>query len=61
MMKEFLSKGTLPKAMSNSSVTVYTPGMKRAPIPNPYDVPTGEVAGDVNCGNLTETAILPKV
>ncbi|MCJ1414852.1 hypothetical protein MMC32_001181 [Xylographa parallela] len=59
MMKEFLSKGTLPKAMSNSSVTVYTPGMKRAPIPNPYDVPTGEVAGDVNCGNLTETAILP--
>ena len=59
MMKEFLSNGKLPKAISNSSVTVYTPGMKRTPILDPYSVPTGEVAGDVNCGNLTEAAILP--
>ncbi|MCJ1379735.1 hypothetical protein MMC17_002838 [Xylographa soralifera] len=59
MMKEFLSTGTLPKAMSNSLVTVYTPGMERAPFPDPYSIPTGEMAGDVNCGNLTEAAILP--
>ncbi|MCJ1401946.1 hypothetical protein MMC11_005163 [Xylographa trunciseda] len=59
MMKEFLSTGRLPEAMSNSQVTVYTPGMVRAPMPDPYSIPSGEVAGDVNSGNLTEASILP--
>jgi hypothetical protein len=56
---EFLRTGVLPAARSDDRVSVYTPGMKRAPIPDPYSVPTGEVAGDVNSGNLTEAVILP--
>ncbi|MCJ1395709.1 hypothetical protein MMC18_008595 [Xylographa bjoerkii] len=59
IMKEFLVTGRMPTAMNNSQVTVYTPGMIRAPIPDPYSVLTGEVAGDVNSGNLTNAAILP--
>jgi hypothetical protein len=59
LMKQFLATGELPTAMSNSRVSVYTPGMIRAPFPDPYSVPTGEIAGDVNSGNLTESEILP--
>jgi hypothetical protein len=57
--KTFLSTGVFPEAMSDNGTSVFTPGMKRGVIPNPYDVATGEGAGDVNCGNLTEAAILP--
>ena len=56
---EFLRTGVLPAARSDDRVSVYTPGMKRGPIPDPYSVPTGEVVGDVNSGNLTEAVILP--
>jgi len=59
MMKTFLTTGQLPAAMNDSQTTVYMPGVPRDPIPDPYSVPTGEVAGDVNTGNLTEAVILP--
>lgn len=35
------------------SVSVYLPGMIRAPISDPYEVPTGVGAGDVDSGTLT--------
>src|ERR1700761_994536 len=44
--KEFLRTGILPPVYNGTEVTVYHAGMCRAPIPNPYDVPTGIVAGD---------------
>jgi len=47
-MKDFLSTGVLPSAMNGSQVSVYHPGMRRGPIPDPYDVPTGFIAGDVD-------------
>jgi hypothetical protein len=58
IMNEFLRTGVLPAARSDDRVSVYTPGMKRGPIPDPYSPPTGEVAGDIS-GNLTEWEILP--
>jgi hypothetical protein len=48
--KDFLNTGVLPRAQSNSQVTVYTPGMTRRPISNPYEVPTGVLAGDIDSG-----------
>ena len=33
---------------------MYTPGMKPAPISDPYDVPTGPDAGDVDSGVVVE-------
>jgi hypothetical protein len=61
MSIEFLRTGKLPTAQSSVGgiVSVYTEGMRRAGIPDPYLVPTGEVAGDVNSGNLTADVILP--
>ena len=50
--KEYLLTGVLPAFRNDSSVTVYIPGMTRDPIPDPYDVPTGFVAGDI--GSDTE-------
>ncbi|KAF2494345.1 alpha/beta-hydrolase [Lophium mytilinum] len=44
--KEFLRTGVLPRVQNGTEVTVYHPGMCRAPIPDPYDVPIGFVAGD---------------
>jgi hypothetical protein len=59
--KEFLRTGKLPTAKNSveGRVSVYTQGMRRAAIPDPYQVATGEVAGDVNSGNLTSDSILP--
>ncbi|KAF2812960.1 alpha/beta-hydrolase [Mytilinidion resinicola] len=46
MEKEFLRTGVLPRVQNGTEVTVYHAGMCRVPIPDPYDVPTGFVAGD---------------
>ncbi|KAJ7168306.1 Alpha/Beta hydrolase protein [Mycena crocata] len=43
---EFLRTGVRPVAQDNAQVTVISPGGTRGPIPDPYDVPTGAVAGD---------------
>jgi hypothetical protein len=51
--KAFLNTGVLPSAQDSEFVTVYTPGMNRKPVADPYDVPTGGVAGDVDSGNVT--------
>lgn len=61
IMKKFLRTGEFPRPrdVDDAIVSVYLPGMKRAPIPDPYSVVTGEPAGDVNAGNLTESQILP--
>ena len=61
IMKNFLRTGKFPSPhdVHDARVTVYPPGMKRGPIPDPYSVVTGELAGDVNAGNLTENGILP--
>jgi hypothetical protein len=48
IMKDFLRTGVLPSAMNNSQVTIYHPGMRRSDIPDPYDVPTGFIAGDID-------------
>jgi hypothetical protein len=52
--KDFLNSGNLPAAQNSTLVTVYTPGMVRGPIPDPYLVPTGAIAGDVNSGAVIE-------
>ncbi|KAE8449055.1 hypothetical protein EG329_008643 [Mollisiaceae sp. DMI_Dod_QoI] len=51
--KAFLNTGILPGAQDSELVTVYTPGMKRGPISDPYQVPTGALAGDVDSGDVT--------
>jgi hypothetical protein len=48
LARSFLTTGIMPKAQSNAEVTVVSPGGVRGPVPNPYDVPTGAVAGDVS-------------
>ncbi|PMD32000.1 hypothetical protein L207DRAFT_441349 [Hyaloscypha variabilis F] len=50
---DFLNSGTLPAAVESELVSVYTPGMTRKPISDPYQVPTGAIAGDVDSGNVT--------
>lgn len=50
LTKEFLRTGVLPCARNETFLTVYEPGMMRAPIANPYDVPTGPAAGDIDSG-----------
>jgi hypothetical protein len=50
---DFLNSGTLPAAVESQLVSVYTPGMTRKPISDPYQVPTGAIAGDVDSGNVT--------
>jgi hypothetical protein len=50
---DFLNSGILPDAQESQLVSVYTPGMKRKPISDPYQVPTGAIAGDVGSGNVT--------
>jgi len=52
--KAFLNTGILPKAQNSTQVTVYTKGMTRAPISDPYLVPTGASAGDVDSGRVVE-------
>ncbi|MCJ1309048.1 hypothetical protein MMC25_002703 [Agyrium rufum] len=44
--KEFLRTGIMPKARSDKLVTIYEPGTQRGPIPDPYSVITGYIAGD---------------
>ncbi|RFU28898.1 hypothetical protein B7463_g7452, partial [Scytalidium lignicola] len=51
--KAFLNTGILPVAQESEFVSVYTPGMTRKPISNPYLVPVGALAGDVDSGNVT--------
>lgn len=48
LTREFLRTGTLPSARNETLVTVYSPGTVRAPIADPYDVPVGDGAGDVD-------------
>jgi hypothetical protein len=50
---DFLNAGILPAAIEGELVSVYTPGMSRKPISDPYQVPTGAIAGDVDSGNIT--------
>ncbi|KAI0376119.1 hypothetical protein F5Y04DRAFT_293194 [Hypomontagnella monticulosa] len=45
--KEFLRTGVLPTPRYQTLVSVYTPCMHRAPIPNPYQIQTGAAAGDI--------------
>ena len=45
---QFISTGVLPEATNQTLFTVYPPGAQLAPIANPYDVPTGAIAGDVD-------------
>lgn len=50
---DFLNSGVLPGAQESKLVSVYTAGMTRKPISDPYQVQTGAVAGDVDSGNFT--------
>jgi hypothetical protein len=38
----------------SSQATVYTSSMNRGPISDPYEVPTGPEAGDVDSGVVVE-------
>jgi len=49
-MKDFLRTGILPCATNGSQVSIYHPGMRRGAIPDPYDIPTGFIAGDIDSG-----------
>ncbi|KAJ7491251.1 hypothetical protein FB451DRAFT_1222532 [Mycena latifolia] len=48
--KSFLKTGVLPGAQEDAQLTVIPPSASgtRGPVPDPYDVPTGAVAGDVS-------------
>ncbi|TKA75526.1 hypothetical protein B0A55_03525 [Friedmanniomyces simplex] len=46
--KDFLRTGVLPLPEDNTFVRVYEPGQPRGPIADPYCVPTGFQAGDVD-------------
>ncbi|KAJ7631580.1 hypothetical protein DFH06DRAFT_1479849 [Mycena polygramma] len=50
LARTFLRTGVMPSPQSNAQVTVLGPEAAgvRAPVPDPYDVPTGAVAGDVS-------------
>jgi hypothetical protein len=50
---KFLNDGLLPAAQESELFSVYTPGMTRKPISDPYEVPTGAIAGDVDSGIVT--------
>lgn len=52
--KAFLNTGILPEAQDSNEVTVYMPGMTRGAVADPYEVPTGAVAGDVDSGRVVE-------
>ena len=52
--KAFLNTGKLALAQNSTLVTVYTPGMVRGPIEDPYLVPTGATAGDIDSGTVVE-------
>lgn len=59
--KEFLRTGKFPCVQNETFVTVYAPGTTRDPISDPYSVPTGEMAGDIDTdANLTYASFLPK-
>lgn len=45
---EFLTTGSVSPSSNESLATVNYPGDVRAAIPDPYAVPLGTVAGDVN-------------
>ncbi|KAJ7118768.1 Alpha/Beta hydrolase protein [Mycena epipterygia] len=45
---DFIRTGVMPGAQDDAQVTVISPGGTRGPVPDPYDVPTGAVAGDVS-------------
>ncbi|KDQ19584.1 hypothetical protein BOTBODRAFT_443473 [Botryobasidium botryosum FD-172 SS1] len=42
----FIATGNLPSATDETLVTIYTPGMERGPIADPYTAPIGPAAGD---------------
>jgi len=44
---DFLVTGELPRATNQTFATIYEPGSKRDPIPDPYAVPVGSAAGDM--------------
>ncbi|KAK0247435.1 hypothetical protein LTS09_017415 [Friedmanniomyces endolithicus] len=46
--KQFLLTGALPLEEDSTFVTVYGPGQRRRPVADPYCVPTGFQAGDVD-------------
>lgn len=46
--KAFLRTGLLPPHEDSTFVTVYEPGERRRPIVDPYCVPTGFQAGDID-------------
>ncbi|KAJ7628778.1 hypothetical protein FB45DRAFT_1059477 [Roridomyces roridus] len=49
LSRNFLRTGSMPSPQDNTQVvTVIPPGGTRPPVPDPYDVPTGAVAGDVS-------------
>ncbi|KAJ7702230.1 Alpha/Beta hydrolase protein [Mycena rosella] len=48
LAREFLKTGGMPGAQHDAQVTVIPPGGTRGPVPDPYDVPTGAVAGDIS-------------
>lgn len=52
--KEFLNTGILPQTQDSGFVTVYAPGTTRKPIADPYGVPTGPLAGDIDSGVTVE-------
>jgi hypothetical protein len=43
---DFLTTGQFPNATNQTLVTIYGPGSKKVPIPDPYTAPIGSLAGD---------------
>jgi hypothetical protein len=48
LAKNFLRTGKLPAPKNDTRVTVYHAGMRLEPVADPYLVPTGETAGDID-------------
>lgn len=59
MINEYLNTGILPTSRQDEFVSVYHHPQKRRPISDPYKVPTGALAGDIDSGadgNITVPA-----
>jgi hypothetical protein len=62
LMHEFLKTGILPATSNGTLVSVYAPGSAQPKFENPYEVPTGALAGDLDsgsAGNITVGTFLP--
>ncbi|KAJ7255668.1 hypothetical protein C8J57DRAFT_1075388, partial [Mycena rebaudengoi] len=57
VFSDFIRTGIMPSTRNDSLITIVPPGGTRAPVSDPYDVPTGALAGDISAiENITTSS-----